>query len=159
MFQLLQSGFFWWPVFILAALASPRRPLALSPVFVVFGRATGVLQRHHPCLWRHQGAVVGLLRLSVLVRGSARYVGPHPATAAEVLTGRPCRMLSQHRAGGAGSGHDVVEMRNSCSGNPRWQQLLDLPAARLSAEAVSYGPVEHALRMLDDDRTATWTRT
>ena len=37
-------------------------------------------------------------------------------------------------------------------GDPRWQKLLDIPAARLSAEEQAFldGPVEELCRMLDD---------
>jgi len=153
MFQLLQSGFFWWPVFILAALGLATARPSRFACFVVFAvllgffsattHASGAIKA---LLWVFYGLSVLVLWFGPLRRAfiSNRLLKFYRASMPELSS-------TEREALEAGTTWWDAEL---FSGNPRWQQLLDLPAARLSAEEQAFldGPVEQLCGMLDDDR-------
>ena len=152
MFHLLQSGFFWWPVFIAVflglAAARPARfamwvvLLVLLILFTVFSHAPGMIS----LLWPLFGIFFLVLWLPSLRRLliSNRLLSFYRRSMPEISA-------TEREALEAGTVWWDGEL---FSGAPRWQQLLDMPAPKLSAEEQAFldGPVEQLCGMLDDFR-------
>jgi acyl-CoA dehydrogenase len=146
-------GFFWWPVFILAALgfaaARPARAAWLIGLAVLLGFFSGISAA--------AGGTKALLWILYAILVVMLYVAP----LRRLLISTP--LLKFYRAAMpeiSATERDALEAgtvwwdAELFGGDPRWQQLLDFPAAKLSAEEQTFldGPVEQLCAMLDDHR-------
>src|SRR5215469_11195974 len=153
MAQFFASGFFWWLVFILVALGlAAARPsrfawlLGLLVFMIIFSASSDASGGTKGLLWTLYSILVLVLTLSFLRRGfiSKPLLKFYRAAMPELST-------TEREALEAGTTWWDAEL---FSGTPRWQTLLDFPAAKLSPEEQAFldGPVETLCGMLDDQR-------
>src|SRR5579863_7473318 len=153
MAEFFAGGFFWWPVFILAALAvAAARPsrsigiIAVGILLIFFSALSAASGGTKGLLWTLYGILALVLWLPFL---------------RHAFISRP--LLKFYRASMpelSATERDALEAGtvwwdgDLFSGNPDWQKLLDFPAAKLSAEEQAFleGPVEQLCGMLDDHR-------
>ena len=146
------NGFFWLLVFMVAALALAAARPSRFACFVVFAVLLGFLSASHVAggikasLWLVYAITLLVLWIPWLRRLliSNRLLKFYRASMPEISA-------TEREALEAGTTWWDAEL---FSGAPRWQQLLDLPAPKLSAEEQAFldGPVEQLCGMLDDHR-------
>jgi len=152
MFHLLQSGFFWWPVFLAVflglAAARPARFASFVVLAVLLGFFSGL---------SHKDGLIGFLWM---LYGAAFVVFYVPWLRRLLISNRLLSFYRRSMPEISATEREALEAGTVWwdgelfSGNPRWQQLLDLPAPKLSAEEQAFldGPVEALCGMLDDHR-------
>ena len=153
MAEFFTHAFFWWPVFILAALgltaARPSRGMGII--------AFGVLLIFFSALSAASDGTKGLLWTLYVVLALVLWLPSLRRT----FISRP--LLKFYRASMpelSATERDALEAgtvwwdAELFSGKPDWQKLLDFPAARLTPEEQAFldGPVEQLCGMLDDHR-------
>jgi acyl-CoA dehydrogenase len=152
MFHLLQSGFFWWPVFIAVFLGlAAARPACLG-LFVVLAVLLGLFSG-----LSHKGGLIGLLWVLYVIAFLVLWV---PSLRRLFISNRLLNFYRRSMPEISATEREALEAGTVWwdgelfSGAPRWQQLLDMPAAKLSAEEQAFldGPVEELCGMLDDFR-------
>src|SRR5579863_4868936 len=153
MAEFFAGGFFWWPVFILAALAvAAARPsrsigiIAVGILLIFFSALSAASGGTKGLLWTLYGILALVLWLPFLRRRliSAPLLRFYRASMPELSA-------TERDALEAGSVWWDGEL---FSGAPDWQTLLDFPAAKLSADEQIFldGPTEQLCGMLDDHR-------
>ncbi len=143
----------WWPIFIgtLLGLAASRTSrgvwfISLLVLLICFSALSGSAGIVIALLWTLYGILVLFLWLPWLRRAllSRPLLAFYRAAMPELST-------TEREALEAGGVWWDAEL---FSGAPDWQQLLDFPLARISAEEQAFldGPVERLCAMLDDHR-------
>src|SRR5580704_16214748 len=152
MAEFFASALFWWPVFILVALgvaaARPARFICfvIFAVLLIFFSVSHVSGGMKALLWTLYGITV-----LVLWFGPLRRLFISNRLLAFYRSSMPELSSTEREALEAGTVWWDGEL---FSGAPRWQQLLDMPAPKISAEEQAFldGPVEQLCGMLDDHR-------
>src|SRR5579885_1212841 len=152
MFHLLQSGFFWWPVFLAVFLGLAAARPARFGVFVVLAVLLALFSAFSYKPW--------LIGLFWWVYGLAFLVFYIPWLRRLAISNRLLAFYRRSMPEISATEREALEAGTVWwdgelfSGSPRWQELLDLPAAKLSAEEQAFleGPVEQLCGMLDDHR-------
>jgi acyl-CoA dehydrogenase len=153
MVEFFTHGFFWWPLILLTLLglaaARPARGIWLVVLAILMASFSGISAAGggvKALLWVMYGLLVLLMWVAPLRRMliSNRLLKFYRASMPEISA-------TERDALEAGTVWWDAEL---FSGNPRWQTLLDFPAAKLSAEEQAFldGPVEQLCGMLDDHR-------
>ena len=147
------SAWFWWPVFLIAAMGlaagRARRSVWFTSIgFLLF-------------LFAINGAagesIKGLLWILYTIAFFTAYI---PPLRRWLISNRLLRFYRSAMPELSGTEREALEAgtvwwdAELFSGDPRWQTLIDFPAARLSPEEQAFldGPVETLCGMLDDHR-------
>jgi len=153
MLEFLTHGFFWWPIILLSLLGLAAARPARTPMFIVLAVVLGLFSGISAVSGPWKALVWILFSIAVLLA----YIAPLRRL---VLSNRVLKFYRNSMPEISATERDALEAGTVWwdaalfSGAPRWQQLLDFPAATLSEQEQAFldGPVEELCGMLDDHR-------